>query len=57
MGKISKNARNSSGQKVSGGKDHVKVIVTQKSEKTGGYTYKEVIVHKDKVKEALKGEN
>jgi hypothetical protein len=57
MGKISKNARNSSGQKVSGGKDFVKVIVTQKSAKTGGYTFKEVIVHKDNVKEALKGEN
>lgn len=57
MGKVSKNARNSSGTKVSGGKDYVKVIVTQKSEKTGGYSFKEVIVHKDKVKEALKGEN
>lgn len=53
MGKVSKNVRASSGKKISGGKDMVKVIVSRKSLKTGAYVFKELIVHKDKVKETL----
>ena len=58
MGKISKNARVSGGAKAKvagGGKEMVKVIVTEKSAKTGAYIFKERIVHKDKVQDVLKG--
>mgnify|MGYP003333701011 CR=1 FL=1 len=34
-------------------KAYVRVIVSEKSEKTGAYVFKEKIVHKDKVKEYL----
>jgi hypothetical protein len=34
-----------------GGKEHTKVIKMVKSEKYGSYTFKEEIVHNDKVKE------
>jgi hypothetical protein len=34
-----------------GGKDHTKVIKMVKSDKSGSYTFKEEIVHNDKVKE------
>ncbi|MEY4603058.1 MAG: hypothetical protein RIT43_350 [Bacteroidota bacterium] len=34
-----------------GGKEHTKVIKMVKSDKTGAYTFKEEIVHNDKVKE------
>ena len=34
-----------------GGKEHTKVIKMVKSDKSGSYTFKEEIVHKDKVKE------
>jgi hypothetical protein len=34
-----------------GGKEHSKVIKMTKSEKTGAYSFKEEIVHNDKVKE------
>ncbi len=34
-----------------GGKEHTKVIKMVKSEKTGAFTFKEEIVHNDKVKE------
>lgn len=34
-----------------GGKEHTKVIKMVKSPKTGAYTFKEEIVHNDKVKE------
>lgn len=34
-----------------GGKEHTKVIKMAKSDKTGTFTFKEAIVHKDKVKE------
>lgn len=33
------------------GKSHTKVIKMSKSEKTGTYTFKEEVVHNDKVKE------
>jgi hypothetical protein len=34
-----------------GGKEHTKVIKMVKSDKTGAYTFKEEIVHNDKVKD------
>jgi len=34
-----------------GGKEHTKVIKMVKSDKTGSYTFKEEVVHNDKVKE------
>jgi hypothetical protein len=34
-----------------GGKEHTKVIKMIKSDKTGAYSFKEEIVHNDKVKE------
>ena len=52
MAKISKNAR--VGQRAANagsGRDFVKVIKSVKNAETGKYTYKEVMVHKDKVKE------
>lgn len=56
MGKISKNARVAVKGKISGGgKEMVKVIVTERSAKTGAYIFKEKIVHKDKVQDLLKG--
>lgn len=55
MGKVSKNARVGKGKISGGGKEMVKVIVTEKSAKTGAYIFKEKIVHKDRVQEVLKG--
>jgi len=34
-----------------GGKEHTKVIEMVKSDKSGSYTFKEEIVHNDKVKD------
>ena len=52
MAKISKNARVAQrAQNAGTGKDHVKVIKPIKDPKTGRYSYKEVIMHKDKVKD------
>ncbi|MFN5442821.1 MAG: DUF4295 domain-containing protein [Crocinitomicaceae bacterium] len=34
-----------------GGKEHTKVIKMVKSDKSGAYTFKQEIVHNDKVKE------
>jgi len=36
-----------------GGKEYTKVIIAAKSTKTGAYTFKESMVHNDKVKEVL----
>jgi ribosomal protein L32 len=52
MAKVSKNARVAQrSQNAGSGRDHVKVVKSVKDPKTGKYTYKEVIIHKDKVKE------
>jgi hypothetical protein len=52
MAKVSKNAKVAQRSANAGsGRDHVKVIKPIKDPKTGKYTYKEVMVHKDKVKE------
>jgi hypothetical protein len=50
--KVSKNARVAQRAANSGsGKDHVKVVKSVKDPVTGKYTYKQVMVHKDKVKD------
>ena len=51
MAKVSKNARVAQRAANAGsGRDFVKVVKSIKDEKTGKYTYKEVMVHKDQVK-------
>ncbi len=52
MAKVSKNAR--VGQRAlnaGSGRDFVKVVQSVKNPETGKYTYKELMIHKDKVKE------
>lgn len=52
MAKVSKNARVAQRAANAGtGRDFVKVIKSIKDPKTGKYTYKELMVHKDRVKE------
>ena len=51
MAKLSKNARVAQRAANAGsGRDHVKVVKSIKDPKTGKITFKEQIVHKDKVK-------
>jgi Domain of unknown function (DUF4295) len=50
--KVSKNAKVAQRAANAGsGKDHVRVIKSVKNPITGSYTFKEAILHKDKVKE------
>ncbi|MCG8329436.1 MAG: DUF4295 family protein [Chitinophagales bacterium] len=50
--KVSKNARVAQRAANAGsGRDHVKVVKSMKDPETGKYTYKEVIIHKDQVKQ------
>ena len=50
--KVSKNARVAQRAANAGsGKDHVRVIRSIKNPETGAYTFKEAIIHKEKVKE------
>ncbi len=52
MGKVSKNARVAQRAANAGsGKDFVKVVQSIKNPETGRYSYKELMIHKDKVKE------
>lgn len=54
MAKVSKNSRVAQRAANAGsGRDHVKVIKSIKDPVTGKYSYKESMVHKDKVKEFL----
>jgi hypothetical protein len=54
MAKVSKNAKVAQRAANAGsGRDHVKVIKSIKDPVTGKYSYKETMVHKDKVKEFL----
>ncbi len=54
MAKISKNARVAQRKaNANSGRDFVKIVKSIKDEKTGKYTYKQVMVHKDEVKEFL----
>jgi len=57
MGKVSKNARVSGGNRTiqTGSKDYIKVVISEKNPETGNYAYKEMMVHKDKVKDLVKG--
>lgn len=50
--KVSKNAKVAQrAQNVGSGKDFVKVIRSVKNPATGSYSYREQMIHKDKVKE------
>ena len=52
MAKVSKNARVAQRAANAGsGKDFVKVVKSIKDPATGKYTYKELMIHKDEVKE------
>ena len=54
MAKVSKNARVAQRAANAGsGRDFVKVVTSVKNPSTGKYSYKEVMIHKDKVKEFL----
>lgn len=54
MGKVSKNARIAQrAQNAGSGRDFVKVVTSVKNPSTGKYSYKEVMIHKDKVKDYL----
>jgi hypothetical protein len=53
-GKQSKNAKVvKDAAQSAASKAYVRVIVSERSEKTGAYVFREKIVHKDKVKEFL----
>ena len=55
MAKVSKNSR--VGQRAANagsGRDYIKVVQSIKDPKTGKYSYKEVMVHKDKIDEFMK---
>ena len=52
--KVSKNSRVGKRAATAGsGRDHVKVVKSIKDPVTGNYSYKEVIIHKDSVKDFL----
>ena len=54
MAKVSKNARVAQRAANAGsGRDFVKIVQSIKNPNTGKYSYKEVMVHKDKVQEFL----
>jgi hypothetical protein len=56
MAKAAKTAIKTKDQKAAAeAKNWTKVVRTVRSPKTGSYTFKESIVHKDKVKDFLKG--
>lgn len=55
MAKVSKNSR--VGQRAANagsGRDFIKLVQSVKDPKTGKYSYKEVMVHKDKIDEFMK---
>ena len=55
MAKVSKNARVAQrAQNAGSGREFVKVIKSIKDPKTGKYTYKEVMIHKEEVTEFFK---
>ncbi|MCB0648464.1 MAG: DUF4295 family protein [Saprospiraceae bacterium] len=56
MAKVSKNAKVAQRAANAGsGRDFVKVVRSVKNPTTGKYSYKEVMIHKDKVQEFLAG--
>ena len=55
MAKVSKNSR--VGQRAANagsGRDYVKVVQSIKNPETGSYSYKEVMIHKDKLDDFMK---
>ena len=55
MAKVSKNSR--VGQRAANagsGRDYVKVVQSIKNPETGSYSYKEVMIHKDKLDDSMK---
>ncbi len=54
MAKVSKNAKAAKRLQSSGGKDFTMVVVPVKNPKTGKYSYKTQMVHKDKVNDIMK---
>ncbi len=55
MAKVSKNSR--TGQRAANagsGRDFIKVVQSVKDPATGKYSYKEVMIHKDKLEEFMK---
>ncbi|MEY4108032.1 MAG: hypothetical protein RL181_2374 [Bacteroidota bacterium] len=54
MAKVSKNAKVAQrGANAGSGKDFIKIVVSVKDQKTGNYSYKVQMVHKDKKDEFL----
>ena len=54
MAKVSKNSRvGKRAANAGSGRDFVKVVTSVKDPSTGKYTYKNVMIHKDKVKDYL----
>ncbi len=54
MAKAAKTAIKKDGKGGAEAKNYTKVIKTVRSPKTGAYTFKEAMVHKDKVQDFLK---
>jgi hypothetical protein len=54
MAKVSKNAKVDRGKNVGESKNMVKIIKAVKSTKSGAYTFKEKVVHKDLLQQTLK---
>ncbi len=55
MAKVSKNSRVGKRTANAGsGRDYVKVVQSIKNPETGSYSYKEVMVHKDKLDDFMK---
>lgn len=54
MAKVSKNARVAQrAANVGSGRDFIKIVQSVKDPKTGKYSYKEVMIHKDKLDEFM----
>ncbi len=55
MAKVSKNSRVGKRTANAGsGRDYVKVVQSIKNPETGSYSYKEVMIHKDKLDDFMK---
>ena len=54
MAKVSKNAKVDRGKNLGESKNMVKIIKAVKSTKSGAYTFREKVVHKDMLQQTLK---
>ncbi|NJB84806.1 hypothetical protein GGR26_000551 [Lewinella marina] len=55
MAKVSKNSRvGKRAANAGSGRDYVKVVQSIKNPETGSYSYKEVMIHKDKLDDFMK---